>query len=182
MERTCTHPSRSGPVERRLKLCCRAVPRWPRVPAPSACPPAPHRLAPSKTNKRSTNQPVTKRRANPVAMVTAPLPPGSLSSLCRCGNIFTCWRPFVLILVCLPVSQLHVVDGALLRSNPALVMEGIQKFLGVTPIFNYTQALLSVTLTHTCTHAHTLSGLFTLTGAALGQPKADGSVVTLLFC
>uniref|UniRef100_A0A8C9ZWW2 [heparan sulfate]-glucosamine N-sulfotransferase n=1 Tax=Sander lucioperca TaxID=283035 RepID=A0A8C9ZWW2_SANLU len=39
-------------------------------------------------------------------------------------------------------SQLHIVDGALLRSNPALVMEGIQRFLGVTPIFNYTQALM----------------------------------------
>uniref|UniRef100_A0A8D3CKH3 [heparan sulfate]-glucosamine N-sulfotransferase n=1 Tax=Scophthalmus maximus TaxID=52904 RepID=A0A8D3CKH3_SCOMX len=38
--------------------------------------------------------------------------------------------------------QLHIVDGALLRSNPALVMEGIQRFLGVTPIFNYTQALM----------------------------------------
>ncbi|XP_070833247.1 bifunctional heparan sulfate N-deacetylase/N-sulfotransferase 2 [Chaetodon trifascialis] len=39
-------------------------------------------------------------------------------------------------------SQLHIVDGALLRSNPALLMEGIQRFLGVTPIFNYTQALM----------------------------------------
>uniref|UniRef100_H2V9M2 [heparan sulfate]-glucosamine N-sulfotransferase n=1 Tax=Takifugu rubripes TaxID=31033 RepID=H2V9M2_TAKRU len=39
-------------------------------------------------------------------------------------------------------NQLHIVDGALLRSNPALVMEGIQRFLGVTPIFNYTQALM----------------------------------------
>uniref|UniRef100_A0A668AMN5 [heparan sulfate]-glucosamine N-sulfotransferase n=1 Tax=Myripristis murdjan TaxID=586833 RepID=A0A668AMN5_9TELE len=38
-------------------------------------------------------------------------------------------------------SQLHIVDGALLRSNPALVMDGIQRFLGITPIFNYTQAL-----------------------------------------
>ncbi|KAF7710256.1 hypothetical protein HF521_009128 [Silurus meridionalis] len=39
-------------------------------------------------------------------------------------------------------KQLHIVDGAMLRSNPALVMEGIQRFLGVTPIFNYTQALM----------------------------------------
>ncbi|KAJ8418386.1 hypothetical protein AAFF_G00140950 [Aldrovandia affinis] len=38
-------------------------------------------------------------------------------------------------------SQLLIVDGAQLRSNPALVMEGVQRFLGVTPIFNYTQAL-----------------------------------------
>ncbi|XP_016109996.1 bifunctional heparan sulfate N-deacetylase/N-sulfotransferase 2-like [Sinocyclocheilus grahami] len=38
--------------------------------------------------------------------------------------------------------QLHIVDGTLLRSNPALVMDGIQQFLGVTPIFNYTQALV----------------------------------------
>ncbi|XP_063047986.1 bifunctional heparan sulfate N-deacetylase/N-sulfotransferase 2 [Engraulis encrasicolus] len=41
-----------------------------------------------------------------------------------------------------PSRQLHIVDGALLRSNPALVMDSIQRFLGVTPIFNYTQALL----------------------------------------
>uniref|UniRef100_A0A8C5GXM1 [heparan sulfate]-glucosamine N-sulfotransferase n=1 Tax=Gouania willdenowi TaxID=441366 RepID=A0A8C5GXM1_GOUWI len=38
--------------------------------------------------------------------------------------------------------QLHIVDGAMLRSKPALVMEGIQRFLSVTPIFNYTQALM----------------------------------------
>uniref|UniRef100_A0A8C7J0Y8 [heparan sulfate]-glucosamine N-sulfotransferase n=1 Tax=Oncorhynchus kisutch TaxID=8019 RepID=A0A8C7J0Y8_ONCKI len=38
-------------------------------------------------------------------------------------------------------SWYQVVDGSQLRSNPALVMEGIQRFLGVTPIFNYTQAL-----------------------------------------
>lgn len=49
--------------------------------------------------------------------------------------------------------QLYIVDGALLRSNPALVMEGIQKFLGVTPVFNYTQALMWVTLAHTLIHA-----------------------------
>ncbi|KAG7333873.1 hypothetical protein KOW79_002280 [Hemibagrus wyckioides] len=38
-------------------------------------------------------------------------------------------------------KQLHIVDGTILRTNPALVMEGIQRFLGVTPVFNYTQAL-----------------------------------------
>uniref|UniRef100_A0A8C7WCH8 [heparan sulfate]-glucosamine N-sulfotransferase n=1 Tax=Oncorhynchus mykiss TaxID=8022 RepID=A0A8C7WCH8_ONCMY len=38
-------------------------------------------------------------------------------------------------------SWYQVVDGSQLRANPALVMEGIQRFLGVTPIFNYTQAL-----------------------------------------
>ncbi|KAG7272460.1 hypothetical protein CRUP_031387 [Coryphaenoides rupestris] len=38
-------------------------------------------------------------------------------------------------------SQIHVVDGSLLRSNPALVMEAIQRFLGISPTFNYTQAL-----------------------------------------
>ncbi|XP_064177083.1 bifunctional heparan sulfate N-deacetylase/N-sulfotransferase 2 [Anguilla rostrata] len=41
-----------------------------------------------------------------------------------------------------PPSQLLIVDGALLRSNPAAVMDGVQKFLGVTPHFNYTQALV----------------------------------------
>ncbi|CAL8367413.1 bifunctional heparan sulfate N-deacetylase/N-sulfotransferase 2 [Gadus morhua] len=39
-------------------------------------------------------------------------------------------------------SQMHMVDGSLLRSNPALVMEAIQRFLGISPTFNYTQALV----------------------------------------
>ncbi|XP_035387276.1 bifunctional heparan sulfate N-deacetylase/N-sulfotransferase 2 [Electrophorus electricus] len=38
--------------------------------------------------------------------------------------------------------QLHIVDGALLRSSPAQVMDGIQRFLGLNPVFNYTQALM----------------------------------------
>ena len=33
------------------------------------------------------------------------------------------------------------MDGQELRHNPASVMDNIQKFLGVTPLFNYTQAL-----------------------------------------
>ena len=37
---------------------------------------------------------------------------------------------------------MHMVDGSLLRSNPALVMEAIQRFLGISPTFNYTQALV----------------------------------------
>ncbi|MBN3312792.1 NDST2 sulfotransferase, partial [Atractosteus spatula] len=41
-----------------------------------------------------------------------------------------------------PASQLLIVDGTQLRSKPALVMEGIQRLLGVTPLFNYTQALV----------------------------------------
>ncbi|KAG2462104.1 NDST2 sulfotransferase, partial [Polypterus senegalus] len=39
-------------------------------------------------------------------------------------------------------SQLLVVDGTQLRLNPVVVMEGIQRFLGITPLFNYTQALM----------------------------------------
>uniref|UniRef100_A0AAR2KZW9 [heparan sulfate]-glucosamine N-sulfotransferase n=1 Tax=Pygocentrus nattereri TaxID=42514 RepID=A0AAR2KZW9_PYGNA len=37
--------------------------------------------------------------------------------------------------------QLLIVDGLQLRSNPAQVMDSVQKFLGVVP-FNYTQALM----------------------------------------
>ncbi len=39
-------------------------------------------------------------------------------------------------------EQLLIVDGVQLRSSPAQVMDGIQKFLGVTPYYNYTQALM----------------------------------------
>lgn len=38
-------------------------------------------------------------------------------------------------------QQLHIVDGDVLRSNPLAVMEEIQKFLKITPPFNYTTHL-----------------------------------------
>lgn len=40
-----------------------------------------------------------------------------------------------------PPIQILIVDGQELRQNPATIMENIQKFLGITPLFNYTQAL-----------------------------------------
>ncbi|XP_066549040.1 bifunctional heparan sulfate N-deacetylase/N-sulfotransferase 2 [Amia ocellicauda] len=39
-------------------------------------------------------------------------------------------------------SQLLIVDGTQLRTRPALVMDSVQRFLGVTPLYNYTQALM----------------------------------------
>ncbi|GCC37340.1 hypothetical protein chiPu_0015844 [Chiloscyllium punctatum] len=39
-------------------------------------------------------------------------------------------------------SQFLVVNGLQLRNNPVAVMETVQKFLGVTPHFNYTRALM----------------------------------------
>ncbi|XP_067876624.1 bifunctional heparan sulfate N-deacetylase/N-sulfotransferase 2 isoform X3 [Heterodontus francisci] len=39
-------------------------------------------------------------------------------------------------------TQFLVVNGLQLRNNPVAVMENVQKFLGVTPHFNYTQALM----------------------------------------
>ncbi|XP_054572739.1 bifunctional heparan sulfate N-deacetylase/N-sulfotransferase 4 [Eptesicus fuscus] len=38
-------------------------------------------------------------------------------------------------------SQLLIIDGQQLRSDPAAVMDGVQKFLGVTPRYNYSEAL-----------------------------------------
>ncbi|XP_039702848.1 bifunctional heparan sulfate N-deacetylase/N-sulfotransferase 4-like [Pteropus medius] len=38
-------------------------------------------------------------------------------------------------------SQLLIIDGQQLRSSPAAVMDEIQKFLGVTPHYNYSRAL-----------------------------------------
>ncbi|XP_014406025.1 PREDICTED: bifunctional heparan sulfate N-deacetylase/N-sulfotransferase 4, partial [Myotis brandtii] len=37
--------------------------------------------------------------------------------------------------------QLLIIDGQQLRSDPAAVMDGVQKFLGVTPRYNYSEAL-----------------------------------------
>lgn len=52
----------------------------------------------------------------------------------------------------LSCEQLLIVDGVQLRSSPAQVMDGIQKFLGVTPYYNYTQALMyELSLLHTLT-------------------------------
>ncbi|KAK6290865.1 hypothetical protein J4Q44_G00387350 [Coregonus suidteri] len=40
-----------------------------------------------------------------------------------------------------PVNQLVVLDGQQLRRDPAAVMDEVQKFLGVTPHYNYSQTL-----------------------------------------
>uniref|UniRef100_UPI00398E9AF3 bifunctional heparan sulfate N-deacetylase/N-sulfotransferase 4-like isoform X2 n=1 Tax=Pristiophorus japonicus TaxID=55135 RepID=UPI00398E9AF3 len=40
-----------------------------------------------------------------------------------------------------PTSQLHIIDGHKLRTGPAAVMDGVQKFLGVSQYYNYSQAL-----------------------------------------
>lgn len=40
-----------------------------------------------------------------------------------------------------PSGQLLIVDGQELRDSPATSMENIQKFLGVTPVLNYTRTL-----------------------------------------
>uniref|UniRef100_A0A671X287 [heparan sulfate]-glucosamine N-sulfotransferase n=1 Tax=Sparus aurata TaxID=8175 RepID=A0A671X287_SPAAU len=40
-----------------------------------------------------------------------------------------------------PTNQLMIIDGHQLRTDPAAVMDEVQKFLGVTPHFNYSQAL-----------------------------------------
>uniref|UniRef100_A0A672Y3M3 [heparan sulfate]-glucosamine N-sulfotransferase n=1 Tax=Sphaeramia orbicularis TaxID=375764 RepID=A0A672Y3M3_9TELE len=40
-----------------------------------------------------------------------------------------------------PANQVMIIDGHQLRSDPAAVMDEVQKFLGVTPHFNYSQAL-----------------------------------------
>lgn len=41
-----------------------------------------------------------------------------------------------------PASQLHIIDGHKLRTDPAVVMDGVQKFLGVSQYYNYSQALM----------------------------------------
>lgn len=38
-------------------------------------------------------------------------------------------------------SQLLIIDGQQLRSDPATVMDEVQKFLGVSPHYNYSAAL-----------------------------------------
>ncbi|XP_006629242.1 bifunctional heparan sulfate N-deacetylase/N-sulfotransferase 4 isoform X1 [Lepisosteus oculatus] len=40
-----------------------------------------------------------------------------------------------------PPSQLLIIDGQQLRNDPAAVMDEVQKFLGVSPYYNYSQAL-----------------------------------------
>uniref|UniRef100_A0A8C1M9L1 [heparan sulfate]-glucosamine N-sulfotransferase n=1 Tax=Cyprinus carpio TaxID=7962 RepID=A0A8C1M9L1_CYPCA len=40
-----------------------------------------------------------------------------------------------------PPNQLMIIDGQQLRNDPAKVMDELQKFLGVTPYYNYSQAL-----------------------------------------
>ncbi|KAJ8339762.1 hypothetical protein SKAU_G00343950 [Synaphobranchus kaupii] len=40
-----------------------------------------------------------------------------------------------------PPSQLLIIDGQQLRTDPAAVMDEVQKFLGVSPYYNYSQTL-----------------------------------------
>ncbi|XP_028660825.2 bifunctional heparan sulfate N-deacetylase/N-sulfotransferase 4 [Erpetoichthys calabaricus] len=40
-----------------------------------------------------------------------------------------------------PPTQLLIIDGQQLRNDPAAVMDELQKFLGVSPYYNYSQAL-----------------------------------------
>uniref|UniRef100_A0AAQ4QQ93 [heparan sulfate]-glucosamine N-sulfotransferase n=1 Tax=Gasterosteus aculeatus aculeatus TaxID=481459 RepID=A0AAQ4QQ93_GASAC len=40
-----------------------------------------------------------------------------------------------------PANQVMIIDGHQLRTDPAAVMDEVQKFLGVTPHFNYSQTL-----------------------------------------
>ncbi|XP_017264253.1 bifunctional heparan sulfate N-deacetylase/N-sulfotransferase 4 [Kryptolebias marmoratus] len=40
-----------------------------------------------------------------------------------------------------PPNQVMIIDGHQLRSDPAAVMDEVQKFLGVTPHYNYSQTL-----------------------------------------
>ncbi|XP_068136841.1 bifunctional heparan sulfate N-deacetylase/N-sulfotransferase 4 isoform X1 [Hyperolius riggenbachi] len=40
-----------------------------------------------------------------------------------------------------PPSQLLIIDGQHLRSDPATVMDEVQKFLGVSPYYNYSETL-----------------------------------------
>ncbi|XP_062992434.1 bifunctional heparan sulfate N-deacetylase/N-sulfotransferase 4 [Elgaria multicarinata webbii] len=40
-----------------------------------------------------------------------------------------------------PTSQLLIIDGQQLRSDPATIMDEVQKFLGVSPHYNYSEAL-----------------------------------------
>ncbi|XP_061840375.1 bifunctional heparan sulfate N-deacetylase/N-sulfotransferase 4 isoform X1 [Nerophis lumbriciformis] len=40
-----------------------------------------------------------------------------------------------------PANQVMIIDGHQLRADPAAVMDEVQKFLGVTPHLNYSQAL-----------------------------------------
>lgn len=40
-----------------------------------------------------------------------------------------------------PPQQLHIINGDTLKSNPIEIMDEIQKFLKITPTFNYTTHL-----------------------------------------
>lgn len=44
-------------------------------------------------------------------------------------------------LVYFPPFQLLIIDGQQLRTDPATVMDEVQKFLGVSPHYNYSEAL-----------------------------------------
>ncbi|ELV13433.1 Bifunctional heparan sulfate N-deacetylase/N-sulfotransferase 4 [Tupaia chinensis] len=62
--------------------------------------------------------------------------------------------------------QLLIIDGQQLRSDPATVMDEVQKFLGVTPHYNYSEALTTFLSNYYRDHNVELSKLL----HRLGQP------------
>ncbi|XP_043917596.1 bifunctional heparan sulfate N-deacetylase/N-sulfotransferase 4 [Protopterus annectens] len=41
----------------------------------------------------------------------------------------------------IPASQLLIIDGQQLKTEPAVVLDDVQKFLGISPYYNYSEAL-----------------------------------------
>lgn len=60
------------------------------------------------------------------------------------GGSFSC-KPeimnFKLNLHLFSLLQLLIIDGQQLRTDPSTVMDEVQKFLGVSPHYNYSEAL-----------------------------------------
>ncbi|XP_004703528.1 bifunctional heparan sulfate N-deacetylase/N-sulfotransferase 4 [Echinops telfairi] len=95
-----------------------------------------------KSHQRSHEDPAALRFNFYDVITTGPWAPSDLKTLQR-----RCLEPGLYAvhierwLTYFATSQLLIIDGQQLRSDPATVMDEVQKFLGVTPYYNYSEAL-----------------------------------------
>jgi len=87
------------------------------------------------------------------------------------------------------ISQLYIVDGEMLRSNPVATMHQVQKFLGVQTVIDYSQLLrynprkgfyCQVLQQHSNTNSRTNSIKCLGSGKGRNYPPMDGKSTTLL--
>lgn len=96
----------------------------------------------SKYNFTTFAIPLTRRRHFDQIIAAADSAPKALKDLRnRCLNPGKYAQHLEHWLAYYPAQQLHIIDGELLRQQPATVMTDVQRFLKLLPTYDYAQHL-----------------------------------------